>query len=221
MSAIRDDFERLHRLWHSPSNVSIPYVIEKSGREEKVYDLFSRLLKDRIIFIGTPIDHTVANIVVGQLLFLQMENRTQDIQIFINSPGGSINAGLAIYDTMHHIECEIATYCVGMAASMASVILAAGAKGKRHALPNARIMIHQPWGSFEGTAADISIHAKEILYYRARLNQILSEKTGQPVERVEKDTERDFFMSADEAKTYGLVDEVLPAAKKSQGPAAK
>jgi len=189
--------------------ISIPYVIERTGREERVYDLFSRLLKDRIVFIGTPIDDTVSNIVVGQLLFLHMENKNQDINLYVNSPGGSVTAGLAIYDTMQFIQCDIATYCIGQASSMAAVLLAAGTKGKRFALPHARIMLHQPWGQSQGAATDIGIQAKEILRLKRTINEILVRHTGQPLERVEKDSDRDFFMGSEEAREYGIVDEVL------------
>ena len=194
-------------------SISIPYVIEKAGREEKVYDLFSRLLKDRIVFIGSEVNDLVSNVVVAQLLFLQMENKTQDISIYINSPGGSVTAGLAIYDTMQFVQCDVATYCIGQAASMGAVLLAAGTKGKRYMLPHARAMLHQPWGGMQGTASDISIHAEEILRAKKSLNEILAKHTGQTLEAVERDTDRDFFMSADQSKAYGLVDEVLVTLK--------
>ncbi|MGD9896133.1 MAG: ATP-dependent Clp endopeptidase proteolytic subunit ClpP [Candidatus Methylacidiphilaceae bacterium] len=187
----------------------IPSVIEQIGREERRYDVFSRLLKDRIIFLGIPIDDTVANVVIAQLLFLQMEDPKKDVSIYIHSPGGYVTAGMAIYDTLQFISCDVATYCIGQAASMAAVLLAAGSKGKRFALPNARIMIHQPLGGAQGQASDISIQAKEILRTKRQLNQILAMHTGQPLERLVKDTDRDFFMSADEAKAYGIVDEVV------------
>jgi len=194
----------------------VPMVIEQTTRGfERAYDIYSRLLKDRILFIGTPIDDYVANLVIAQLLFLQMEDKDKDINVYINSPGGSVTAGLAIYDTMQFIKCDVATYCVGQAASMGAVLLAAGAKGKRFVLPNSRVMIHQPWGGVQGAAADISIQAKEILKLRDRLNEILSAHTGQSLEKIQKDTDRDYFMSAQESKDYGLVDEViLPEAKK-------
>ncbi len=195
------------------SSIPIPFVIEKTGRGERSYDIYSRLLEDRIIFIGTPIDDTVANLVIAQMLYLQKENRNQDINLYINSPGGVVTAGLALYDTMQHVQCDVATTCIGSAASMASLLLAAGAAGKRFALPNARIMIHQPWGGAQGTAADISIHAEEILRLRAQLNGILASHTGQTAEQIGKDTERDYFMSAATAKTYGIVDEVLEIGK--------
>ncbi|HHT9118979.1 MAG TPA: ATP-dependent Clp protease proteolytic subunit, partial [Candidatus Hypogeohydataceae bacterium YC41] len=170
----------------------VPYVVEKTGYGERHYDIFSRLLKDRIIFIGTPIDDTVSNLVVAQMLFLQNENKNQDINLYINSPGGSITAGLAIYDTMQFVHCDVATYCIGSAFSMAAVLLAAGTKGKRHALPHTRIMLHQPWGGMKGTATDISIQAEEILRLKRYLNNILVRHTGQPIERVERDVDRDF-----------------------------
>lgn len=190
-------------------SILVPMVIETTGRGERAYDIYSRLLKDRVMFIGTPIDDNVANLIVAQLLFLQMEDPDKDIHVYINSPGGSVTAGLAIYDTIQFLKCDVATYCLGQAASMGAVLLAAGAKGKRYCLPNARVMIHQPWGGAQGTASDISIQAKEILLLRARLNRILAHHSGQNVERIEKDTERDFFMSAEESKAYGLVDEVV------------
>jgi len=184
-------------------------VVENTGRGERAYDIYSRLLKDRIVFIGTPIDDAVANLVIAQLLFLQMEDPEKDINVYINSPGGSVTAGLGIYDTMQFVKCDVATYCLGQCASMGALLLTAGAKGKRFALPNARVMIHQPWGGAQGTASDISIQAKEILKLKDQLNQILSFHTGQPIEKVERDTDRDYFMSPDEAKSYGVVDEVI------------
>ena len=187
----------------------VPMVIETTGRGERAYDIYSRLLKDRIVFIGTPIDDIIANLIIAQILFLQMEDANKDINIYVNTPGGSVTAGLAIYDTMQFVKCDIATYCVGQAASMGAVLLTAGTKGKRFSLPHARVMIHQPWGGAQGTASDISIHAKEILKLKDELNQILAKHTGQPLERIEKDSDRDFFMSAEEAKAYGLVDEVI------------
>jgi ATP-dependent Clp protease protease subunit len=186
-----------------------PYVIEQTPRGERALDIFSRLLKDRIIFLGMPIDDHVANIVIAQMLFLQMEDPKKEINVYINSPGGYVTSGLAIYDTMQFLTCPIMTYCIGQAASMASVLLTAGTKGKRFALPNSRIMIHQPSGGFQGQASDIRIQAEEILKVKGRLNQILAQHTGQPVEKIEKDSDRDYFMSADEAKKYGLVDEVV------------
>ncbi|NUN48879.1 MAG: ATP-dependent Clp endopeptidase proteolytic subunit ClpP [Candidatus Brocadiae bacterium] len=196
-----------------PVGMLTPIVIEKTGRGERAYDIWSRLLKDRIVFIGTPIDDYVANLIIAQLLFLQMENKGQDISVYINSPGGSVTAGLAIYDTMQFLQCDVATYCLGQAASMGSVLLAAGTKGKRHALPNSRIMIHQPWGGAQGQASDIKIQAEEILRLKDSLNRILAKHAGQTVEKVTKDGDRDYFMSATEAKAYGLVDEVVDSLK--------
>jgi len=190
-----------------------PIVIEKSGKGERSYDIWSRLLKDRIVFIGSPIDDFVANLVIAQLLFLQSENKTQDIELYINSPGGSVTAGLAIYDTMQLVQCDVATYCIGQAASMGAVLLTAGAKGKRRCLPHARVMLHQPWGGAQGDAADIKIQAEEIIKLKQRLNKIVAKHTGQPIEKIEKDTDRDYFMSAEEAKNYGLVDEVFESLK--------
>ncbi|TCK04699.1 ATP-dependent Clp endopeptidase proteolytic subunit ClpP [Phorcysia thermohydrogeniphila] len=190
-------------------NQYIPIVIEQTGRGERAYDIYSRLLKDRIIMLGTPIDDHVANLIVAQLLFLEAEDPEKDIYLYINSPGGVVTAGLAIYDTMQYIKPDVVTICLGQAASMGAVLLAAGAPGKRFALPHARIMIHQPLGGFQGQATDIEIHAKEILRLKKILNEILSKHTGQPIEKIEKDTDRDFFMSAEEAKEYGLIDKVL------------
>ena len=187
----------------------IPYVIEKSGREERAMDIYSRLLKDRIIFLGSQVNDEVANAIVAQLLFLQSEDPKADVHLYINSPGGSISAGLAIYDTMQFINCEVATYCVGQCASMGAVLLAAGTKGKRRALPNSRIMIHQPLAGMEGTAEDILIHAKEFMKVKERLNRILIKHTGHELEKIEKDTDRDRFMSAEEAMEYGLIDHVI------------
>lgn len=187
----------------------VPIVVEQTSRGERSYDIYSRLLKDRIIFLGTAIDDQVANAVVAQLLFLSAEDPDKDIQMYINSPGGSVSAGLAIYDTMQHIKPAVSTMCVGLAASMAAVLLTAGAQGKRYALPNSEIMIHQPLGGAQGQASDIQIHAEHIIKTRQRLNQILSERSGQPIEKVEQDTDRDRFMSAQEAKAYGLIDDVL------------
>ena len=188
---------------------SIPYVIEDTGRGERAMDIYSRLLKDRIVFIGTEINDQVANTVIAQLLFLRAEDPKKAINVYINSPGGSVTAGLAIYDTMQFIKPPVATYCVGQAASMGALLLTAGQKGKRFALPHARIMIHQPWGGAQGAASDISIQAREILRLREKLNEILVKHTGQPLDKIEKDTDRDFFMSGDEAKAYGLVDDVI------------
>jgi ATP-dependent Clp protease, protease subunit len=187
----------------------IPYVVEQTNRGERSYDIYSRLLKDRIIFLGSAIDADVANSVVAQLLFLAADDPDKDIQMYINSPGGSVSAGLAIYDTMQHIKPEVSTMCVGLAASMGAVLLTAGAKGKRYALPNSEIMIHQPLGGARGQASDIQIHAEHIIKTRKRLNQILSERSGQPLDKVERDTDRDNFLSADEARAYGLIDEVI------------
>lgn len=191
----------------------VPVVIEKEGHIERAYDIFSRLLKDRIIFIGTPIDDYVASLVIAQILFLANEKKSQDIKLYVNSPGGYVHSGLAILDTMDFVTCEIQTVCIGMAASMAAVLLAAGAKGKRIILPHARVMLHQPAGGLEGTASDIKIHAEEMLKMKATVNRILSQKTGQPIETIERDTDRDFFMSAEEAKDYGVVDDVYYRAK--------
>ncbi len=191
----------------------IPMVVEQTGRGERAYDIFSRLLKDRIIFIGTPIDDEISNLIIAQMLFLQSEDAEKDISIYINSPGGSVTAGLAIYDTMQFIRCDVATYCVGQAASMAAVLMAAGAAGKRYALSNARIMIHQPWGGVQGQASDISIQAREILRLKDRLNEILAHHTGKALKSISSDTDRDFFMSAEEARVYGLVDEVVVTRK--------
>lgn len=187
----------------------VPMVIEQSSRGERAYDIYSRLLKDRIIFIGTPIDDYVANSVVAQLLFLASEDAEKDISLYINSPGGSVTAGMAIFDTMQYIKPQVSTICVGLAASMGSLLLNAGAKGKRFALPNSEIMIHQPLGGVRGQASDIKIHAEWILKTRAKLNRIYAERTGQPLERIEQDTDRDNWMSAEEAKAYGLIDEVI------------
>ncbi|MCG7419428.1 ATP-dependent Clp endopeptidase proteolytic subunit ClpP [Macrococcus epidermidis] len=187
----------------------IPTVIESTNRGERAYDIYSRLLKDRIIMLGSAIDDNVANSIISQLLFLQAQDAEKDIYLYINSPGGSVTAGMAIYDTMQHIKPDVQTICIGMAASMGSFLLAAGAKGKRFALPNAEVMIHQPLGGAQGQATEIEIAARHILKTREKLNRILSERTGQPVEKIEKDTDRDNFLSADEAKEYGLIDEVM------------
>lgn len=191
----------------------LPHVVEETARGKSEWDVFSRLLKDRVIFIGTAIDDFVANAVTAQLLFLQMEDPKKDIQIYIHSPGGYVTAGMAIYDTMQYVTCDVATFCIGQAASMGAVLLAAGTKGKRYALPNARIMIHQPLGGAQGQATDISIQAQEILRMKLRLNEILAHHTGQSLERVEKDTDRDHFLSPEEAKAYGLVDHVVSPRK--------
>ncbi|MGH7162925.1 MAG: ATP-dependent Clp protease proteolytic subunit [Planctomycetota bacterium] len=191
------------------ATIWIPTVIEKTGRGERAYDIYSRLLEDRIVFVGTPINDTVANIVIAQLLFLQKENKNQEISLYINSPGGFVSDGLAIYDTMQFVTCDIATYCIGQAMSMGALLLAAGAKGKRFILPHARVMLHQPSGGAGGTAADIERHAEEILKLRREMNEIFARHTGQPVSRIEKDSDRDFFLDAPQAKAYGLVDEVI------------
>jgi len=187
----------------------VPFVIEQSGRGERAYDIYSRLLKDRIIFIGSPIDDTVANLIIAQLLFLEAEDPEKDIQFYINSPGGSVTSGMAIYDTIQYIKSDVVTICMGMAASLGALLLAAGAKGKRFALPNSRIMIHQPLGGVQGQATDIDIHAKEILLIREKLNGILANHTGQTVDRIAKDTDRNFWMSSDEAKEYGIIDDIM------------
>ena len=187
----------------------IPYVIEQTARGERVYDIYSRLLKDRIIFLGTPIDAQVANAIVAQLLFLDAQNPNQEIRLYINSPGGEVDAGLAIYDTMQFVRAPVSTIVIGMAASMAAVILAAGEKGRRYALPHSKVMIHQPWGGARGTASDIAIQAQEILKAKKLLNEILAQHTGQPLEKVERDTDRDYYLSAQEALEYGLIDQVV------------
>ena len=186
----------------------IPMVVEQSGRVERAYDIYSRLLKDRIVFVGSPIDDVIANLVIAQLLFLEAEEPEKDVYLYVNSPGGTVTAGMAIYDTIQFIKPDVATTCVGLAASMGALLLAAGAKGKRAALPNARILIHQPWGGVQGQVSDIEIHAREMLEVKRRINEILSKHTGQPIKKIEQDTDRNFFMSAEEAKAYGLVDEV-------------
>jgi ATP-dependent Clp protease protease subunit len=190
-------------------NQLVPMVVEQTGRGERAYDIFSRLLKERIVFIGTAIDDTIASLVIAQLLFLESEDPDKDINLYINSPGGNVHSGLAIYDTMQYIRPDVATICIGMAASMGAILLAGGAKGKRSTLPNSRIMIHQPWGGTQGTASDISIQAEEILRTKKRLNEILSQHTGQPLAAIEKDTDRDRYMSAEESRVYGLIDNVF------------
>jgi len=187
----------------------IPTVIEQTHRGERGWDIFSRLLKDRIVFLGTPVDDQIANIIVAQMLFLESEDPDKDIMLYINSPGGLVTAGMMIYDTMQYVRCDVATICMGQAASMGAFLLAAGTKGKRFALPNSRIMIHQPLGGFQGQATDIDIHAKEILKTRDRMNELLAKHTGHPIDKIKHDTERDFFMSAAEAKEYGVIDEIL------------
>ena len=190
-------------------NYIIPTVIEQTHRGERGWDIFSRLLKDRIIFLGTPVNDEIANVIVAQMLVLESEDPDKDIMLYINSPGGLVTAGMMIYDTMQYVRCDVATICMGQAASMGAWLLAAGTKGKRYSLPNARVMLHQPLGGFQGQATDIDIHAKEILKTRDRMNEILSKHTGHPIDKVKVDTERDFFMSAEEAKQYGVIDEVL------------
>ena len=187
----------------------VPYVVEKNGRDERAMDIYSRLLKDRIIFLGTQVNDAIANSIVAQLLFLQFDDPKSDVHLYINSPGGSITAGMAIYDTMQFISCDVATYCLGQAASMGAVLLAAGTPGKRAALPNARVMIHQPLAGMEGTAVELEIHAKEVLKVKRRMNEILQHHTGRTLDEIERDTDRDNFMTAEEAKNYGLVDKVL------------
>ncbi len=195
----------------------VPMVVEQTGQGERGYDIYSRLLKDRIILLGTPIDDDVANLIIAQLLFLQAEDPQKDIELYINSPGGSVTAGLAIYDTIQILSCDVKTYCLGQCASMGAVLLLSGTAGKRYALPNSRIMIHQPWGGAQGTAADIDIQAKEILRLRQMLNNIIATHTGSTLKKVEKDTDRDFFMSAEDAVKYGIVDHVVQFHKKPVG----
>lgn len=199
----------------------VPMVVEQTGRGERAYDIFSRLLKDHIIFIGTAITDEISNLIIAQLLFLQSEDSEKDISMYINSPGGSVTAGLAIYDTMQFVKCDVATYCVGQASSMGALLLTAGTPGKRYSLPNARIMIHQPWGGVQGQASDISIQAKEILRLRDKVNEILAEHTGKPLDVITRDTDRDFFMSPKEAKEYGLIDEVVKSRKLGKKKAEK
>jgi ATP-dependent Clp protease, protease subunit len=193
----------------TPLNQLVPMVVEQTGRGERAYDIFSRLLKERIIFLGTPVDDTVASLVIAQLLFLESEDPDKDIHLYINSPGGGVYAGLAIYDTMQYIRPDVSTICIGMSASIAAILLAGGAKGKRTALPNSRIMIHQPWGGVQGTATDISIQAEEILKIKKQINSILAGHCEKPVGQIEKDTDRDNYMSSDEAKAYGIIDNIL------------
>ena len=195
----------------------VPIVLENTGRGERSMDIFSRLLKDRIIFIGTPIDDAVANLVIAQLLYLQMEDSKKDIHLYINSPGGVVTGGMAIYDTINFLQCDVVTYCIGMAASMSTVLLAAGTKGKRFALPNSRVMIHQPSGGAGGQSADITIAAKEILRWRRTLSEVIAKHTGRTVEQVDKDSDRDYYMSADEAKAYGIVDHVVQSTREVAG----
>lgn len=191
----------------------VPMVVEQTNRGERSYDIYSRLLEDRIIFLGGPISDVTANLVVAQLLFLEAKDPDKDVLLYINSPGGSVTAGMAIYDTMQYIKCDVSTICVGMAASMGAFLLAAGTKGKRLALPNSEIMIHQPMGGAQGQASDIAIHAEHILKMKKKINEILADRTGQPIEKIERDSDRDFFMSAEEAKAYGLIDDVITSRK--------
>jgi len=191
----------------------VPTVVERTGRGERAYDIFSRLLKDRIVFIGSVIDDIDANLIVAQMLFLQNENKNAEISLYVNSLGGAVTAGLAIYDTMQFVQCDVATYCIGQAVSMGAILLAAGTSGKRYALPHSRVMLHQPWGGTRGTAADISIEAEEIMRLKQHLNEILAKHTGQKLKRIEEDSDRDFYMGAEEAREYGIVDEVLTTLK--------
>ncbi|MCF7858175.1 MAG: ATP-dependent Clp endopeptidase proteolytic subunit ClpP [Candidatus Cloacimonetes bacterium] len=195
----------------------VPIVVEQNGKAERAYDIYSRLLKDRIIFVGSPIDFNIANVVIAQLLHLEAEDPDKDIYMYINSPGGSVSAGLAIYDTMQYIRPDVSTICIGQASSMGAFLLSAGVKGKRFALPNSRIMIHQPLGGVQGQASDIEIHTKEILHLKNKLNQLLHKHTNQPLKKIEKDTDRNFFMSPEEAHTYGIIDEVIATRKDSFG----
>lgn len=199
-------------------NFLVPMVVEQTGRGERGYDIYSRLLVDRIVFLGTPVDDQIANLIIAQLLFLQMTDPKKDIHLYINSPGGSVSAGLAIYDTMQFLSCDVSTYCVGQAASGAAMILAAGSKGKRYALPHSKIMVHQPWGGVTGQASDIKIQAEEILKAKRMLNELLSKHTGRSVEQIETETERDRFMSPAEAKEYGIVDEIVETPEKKGKP---
>jgi len=197
--------------FHAPetAQILVPMVVEQTNRGERAYDIYSRLLKDRIVFLGTPVDDHVANLIIAQLIFLEADDPNQDIFLYINSPGGMVTSGMAIYDTLQYIKPDVQTICIGQAASMGAVLLAAGTKGKRHALPNSRIMIHQPSGGFQGQATDIEIHARETMKIKEKLNQILAKHTGQSVERITSDSDRDYFMSSEEAKNYGLVDDVI------------
>ena len=207
---------RMGELYEGPSGLGlIPMVIEQSGRGERAYDIYSRLLKERVIFLVGPINDAMANLVVAQLLFLESENPDKDIHLYINSPGGSVSAGMAMYDTMQFIKPDVSTLCTGLAASMGAFLLCAGAKGKRFCLPNSRVMIHQPSGGFQGQASDIEIHAKEVLYLKRKLNEMMALHTGQPIERIESDTDRDNFMSAEEALKYGMIDRVLKSRSES------
>ena len=194
----------------------VPMVVEQTGRGERAYDIYSRLLKERIIFLGSPIEDNMASLIIAQMLFLEAENPDKDINLYINSPGGAVTAGMAIYDTMQYIKPDVSTICMGQAASFGALLLAAGAKGKRSALPHTRVMIHQPWGGVQGQVSDIEIHAKEMLNMRQRLNEILVKHTGQKLEKIEKDTDRNFFMSSEESKEYGIIDEVIAKKKPSE-----
>ncbi len=207
-------------MWVPEKGMLVPIVIEQTNRGERAYDIYSRLLKDRIIFVGAPIDDVFANLIIAQLLFLEADDPDKDINLYINSPGGLVTAGLAIYDTMQYIRPDISTICLGQASSMGALLLAAGQKGKRFALPNSRIMLHQPIGGFQGQATDIDIHAREILKMRERLNEILAKHTQQPIERIRLDTERDYFMSGEQAREYGLIDEVIARAPQVKKAAA-
>jgi ATP-dependent Clp protease, protease subunit len=198
----------------------VPVVIEQTGRGERAYDIFSRLLQERIVFLGMPIDDNEANLIIAQLLFLSSQDPQKDISLYINSPGGSLTAGLALYDTMQHIPCDVATLCIGQAYSMSAILLAGGTKGKRHTLPHSRLMLHQPWGGVSGQATDIEIHAKEIMEWRDRLNKIIVNDTGQSLERVEMVTARDYFLSPDEAKEFGLIDGILSSASSLESPSS-
>ncbi len=197
-------------------SILVPMVIEQTGKTERAYDIYSRLLKDRIVFIGTPIDDNIANVIIAQLLFLQTEDPEKDISVYVNTPGGHVTSGLAIYDTMQFVKPDVNTYCVGQAASMGALLLAAGTKGKRFALPHSRIMIHQPWGGAQGAASDISIQAQEILRMKDKIEQILAKHTGKSIEKIKKDTDRDYFMPAEEAKEYGIVDQVIETMKRKK-----
>lgn len=211
ISQYSDDLVNIYnklQVYSGPSNI-VPMVVEQSGMGERAFDLYSRLLRERIIFLGTPVDDNVANTITAQMLFLDAEDPEKDIQLYINSPGGSVTAGMAIYDTMQQVRPDVVTICYGLAASMGAFLLSGGAKGKRMSLPSSRIMIHQPLGGAQGQAVDIEIQAKEILYHKRKLNELLSAHTGQPLEKIEVDTDRDFFMSSEEAKNYGLVDQVI------------
>lgn len=209
MLIVAKKVKKVRKMKKDELNQIVPIVVENTGRYERAYDIYSRLLKDRIIFLGSAIDDYVSNLVVAQLLFLEAEDPDKDIQLYINSPGGSVSAGLAIYDTMQYVKCDVATICIGQAASMGAILLAGGTKGKRFSLPNSRIMIHQPLGGAEGPAKDVEILAKELLRIKGKINEILSFHTGQPIEKIEKDTDRDFFMTADEALEYGIIDKVI------------